>query len=40
MVSFISEISSNHNRDKLRMLDFIQISAEIGCAAVKFQLLK
>jgi sialic acid synthase SpsE len=40
MVKFISEISSNHNRDKSRMLDFIQTSAEIGCSAVKFQLFK
>ena len=40
MVSFISEVSSNHNSDKLRMLDFIQASAEIGCSAVKFQLFK
>ena len=40
MVNFVSEVSSNHNNDKSRMLDFIQTSAEIGCSAVKFQLFK
>ena len=32
MVKFISEVSSNHNQDMSRMKDFIEVSAEIGCA--------
>ena len=40
MVKFISEVSSNHNQDMSRMKDFIEVSAEIGCAGVKFQLFK
>lgn len=39
-VSFISEVSSNHNKDLNRCLSFIEKSAEIGCSSVKFQLFK
>lgn len=37
---FMSEVSSNHNRDLDRCLQFISTSAQIGCNAVKFQLFK
>jgi N-acetylneuraminate synthase len=37
---FIAEVSSNHNHDLDRCLEFIDVSAEIGCDAVKFQLFK
>ena len=37
---FIAEISSNHNQDLNRALKFIDVAAEIGCDAVKFQLFK
>lgn len=37
---FMSEVSSNHSRDLGRCLDFIDVSSEIGCQAVKFQLFK
>ena len=40
MVEFISEVSSNHNQDISRMKDFIQVSSDIGCTAIKFQLFK
>ena len=36
----MSEVSSNHAQDLGRCLDFIDVSAEIGCAAVKFQLFR
>jgi N-acetylneuraminate synthase len=36
----MAEVSSNHARDLGRCLDFIDMSAEIGCDAVKFQLFK
>ena len=39
-VSFVAEVSSNHNQDLNRCLTFIDKSAEIGCDAVKFQLFK
>ncbi len=39
-VSFIAEISSNHNRDVERCLDFVDCAADIGCDSVKFQLFK
>ncbi len=39
-VHFIAEVSSNHNKDLDRCLKFIDISAEVGCDAVKFQLFK
>ena len=37
---FISEVSSNHAGDLDRCLEFIDVSAEIGCDAVKFQLFQ
>ncbi len=40
MPKFIAEVSSNHSRDLIRCLDFIDAAAEIGCDAVKFQLFK
>lgn len=40
MVDFVAEVSSNHNRDIERSLNFIDKAAAIGCAAVKFQLFK
>ncbi len=39
-VSFVAEVSSNHNRDLERCLAFIDAAARIGCEAVKFQLFK
>lgn len=39
-VQFIAEVCSNHHRDLNRCLAFIDRAAEIGCAAVKFQLFK
>lgn len=39
-VRFMSEVSSNHARDLGRCLDFVDVSAEIGCGAVKFQLFR
>jgi len=39
-VNFVAEVSSNHNRDLNRCLDFIKTAAEIGCRAAKFQLFK
>jgi len=37
---FIAEISSNHNRDLSRCLQFIDTAADMGCDGVKFQLFK
>ena len=37
---FIAEVSSNHEQDLERSLEFIRKSAEVGCSAVKFQLFK
>ena len=39
-VPFIAEVSSNHHQDLSRCLTFIDVSANIGCRAVKFQLFK
>jgi N-acetylneuraminate synthase len=39
-VKFISEVSSNHSKDLGRCLEFVDVSAAIGCDAVKFQLFK
>lgn len=39
-VKFIAEISSNHNRDMNRALQFIKEAAKVGCDGVKFQLFK
>lgn len=38
--AFIAEVSSNHNCDKDRALRFIDVAANAGCRAVKFQLFK
>ena len=40
MTNFIAEVSSNHNRDLDRCMEFIKVAATIGCSAVKFQLFK
>ncbi|MBT4732147.1 N-acetylneuraminic acid synthase [Candidatus Woesearchaeota archaeon] len=37
---FISEVSSNHGKSLQRCKEFIKVSSEIGCQAVKFQLFK
>jgi sialic acid synthase SpsE len=37
---FIAEVSSNHSQDLERCFRFIDIAAEIGCDAVKFQCFK
>jgi N-acetylneuraminate synthase len=39
-VSFVAEVSSNHNQDIERCKSFIEAAAKIGCSAVKFQLFK
>ena len=39
-VTFVAEVSSNHNQDIERCLAFIDKASEIGCDAVKFQLFK
>lgn len=39
-VEFVAEVSSNHSSNLDRALQFIDVSAEIGCAAVKFQLFR
>ena len=37
---FVAEVSSNHGQDLSRCIEFIDVSADIGCDAVKFQLFK
>ncbi|MEW5801195.1 MAG: N-acetylneuraminate synthase family protein [bacterium] len=37
---FVAEVSSNHHRDLPRCLQFVDLAAQIGCNAVKFQLFK
>lgn len=37
---FIAEVSSNHARDLDRCLRFVDVAADIGCDAVKFQLFR
>jgi N-acetylneuraminate synthase len=37
---FVAEISSNHNGDLARCLEFVGEAARIGCDAVKFQLFR
>jgi N-acetylneuraminate synthase len=37
---FISEVSSNHSQNINRAKEFIKVSKQIGCDAVKFQLFK
>lgn len=39
-VTFVAEVSSNHHRDLGRCLAFIDAVADIGCAAIKFQLFR
>ena len=39
-VYFISEVSSNHQQSLERCLEFVDVSHNIGCEAVKFQLFK
>lgn len=40
MIEFIAEVSSNHARDLDRCLRFVDVAADAGCTAVKFQLFK
>lgn len=40
MTQFIAEVSSNHGQDLQRCLQFVDASADAGCAAVKFQLFR
>lgn len=40
MTVFISEVSSNHAQDLQRCFEFIDRSADVGCAVVKFQLFR
>ena len=40
MALFIAEVSSNHARDLDRALRFVDVAAEVGCDAVKFQLFR
>lgn len=37
---FVAEVSSNHNQDLARCLQFVDLAAQAGCSAVKFQLFK
>ena len=37
---FVAEVSSNHSQDFNRAKEFIKVSSQIGCQAVKFQLFK
>ncbi|CAM2067274.1 N-acetylneuraminate synthase family protein [Sulfidibacter corallicola] len=37
---FIAEVSSNHHQDLDRCREFIDVAADIGCDAVKFQLFR
>src|SRR5215469_11475365 len=37
---FIAEASSNHDRDLMRALAFVDAAADCGCDAVKFQLFR
>ena len=36
--TFIAEVSSNHNGDLERCLEFVRVAAELGCDGIKFQL--
>ncbi|MEW6380743.1 MAG: N-acetylneuraminate synthase family protein [bacterium] len=37
---FVAEVSSNHNQDLARCLQFVDLAAQTGCSAVKFQLFR
>lgn len=37
---FVAEVSSNHNKNLGRCLQFVDVASDIGCSAVKFQLFK
>ena len=37
---FVAEVSSNPHQDLQRCLQFVDVAADIGCSAVKFQLFK
>ncbi|MBN2718095.1 MAG: N-acetylneuraminate synthase family protein [Deltaproteobacteria bacterium] len=37
---FIAEVSSNHQQSLERCFEFVDVSAQVGCDAVKFQLFK
>lgn len=37
---FVAEVSSNHHQDLQRCLRFVDVAADIGCDAVKFQLFR
>lgn len=39
-VQFIAEVSSNHGKDLDRCLEFVDVAADCGCDAVKFQLFE
>ena len=39
-ITFVAEVSSNHNRDIDRCFRLIETAARIGCSAVKFQLFR
>ena len=39
-VKFVAEVSSNHNHNIARVLEFIKVAAQIGCYGIKFQLFK
>ncbi len=39
-VKFVAEVSSNHNKDFARSLEFINMAAKVGCYGIKFQLFK
>jgi len=39
-MNFIAEVSSNHSRNLVRALKFIDVAASSGCSAVKFQLFR
>ncbi len=39
-VRFVAEVSSNHAQDMNRAKEFIDVAAQIGCDAVKFQLFR
>lgn len=40
MPKFIAEVSSNHQQDLDRCIEFINVASQVGCDAVKFQLFK